>query len=64
MTDIVEELENTWVGTNKGSILYEAKVEILRLRGQLEAADEHAKRLEAVVEKMKIWEEDISEVLG
>lgn len=35
-----------------------AASEIKRLREELEAADEHAKRLEAVVEKMTVWEAD------
>ena len=40
MTDIVDRLE----------------AEIKRLREQLEAADEHAQRLEAIAEKMTVWE--------
>ena len=32
------------------------EAEVKRLREQLEAADEHAQRLEAVVEKMTVWE--------
>ena len=57
MTDIIEELENTWVGSGSGTILHDAKIEILRLREQLKAADEHAKRLESVIEKMTVWEQ-------
>ena len=34
----------------------EAAIEIKRLRKGLVAADEHAKRLEAVIEKMTVWE--------
>ena len=48
MTDIVEELENTWVGSGSGTILHDAKIEILRLRaGNKDLADRITEYLQA-----------------
>lgn len=40
------------------------EAEIKRLRDELAAADEHAKRLEAVIEKMTVWEDGSIHVKG
>ena len=60
MSDIVERLEeqaNTAFTFNiTRQDVAEAAAEIKRLREELAGADEHAKRLEAVVEKMTVWE--------
>jgi len=64
MTDIVERLTGPdyWISGNAdgseghNSAPFDAAIEIKRLREELAAADAHAKRLEAVVEKMTVWE--------
>jgi len=55
MSDSAETLDenNMWC---EARVMRFASAEIKRLREELAGADEHAKRLEAVIEKMTVWE--------